>query len=162
MEVETSAGVARERIRTIGRILLGLFLIGAGIGHWTFAREGFQAQVPPWLPLDKDFVVLASGVVEILLGLAVLVVPNRLFGLPARAIVGWIAAAFFVAIFPGNISQLVTSIQENGVADSVGLVVRLFFQPLLVAWALWSTGAWRAWRQWVAERRATAPPAPRA
>ena len=142
-----------RHIRTLGRVLLGLFLIGAGIGHWTFAREGFQAQVPPWLPLDKDFVVLASGVVEILLGLAVLLAPQRLFGLRARVIVGWLAAAFFVAIFPGNISQLVTSIQEHGVADSVGLIVRLFFQPLLVAWALWSTGARKAWREWARARR---------
>ena len=142
-------------IRTIGRILLGVFLVGAGVSHLTILRAAFQAQVPPWLPLDKDFVVLASGVVEILLGLAVLLAAQRLFGLPARIIVGWVAAAFFVAIFPGNISQLVTSVQEYGVADSVGLIVRLFFQPLLVAWALWSTGAWKA-------MRATAPPAPRA
>ena len=142
-------------IRTIGRILLGVFLVGAGVSHLTILRAAFQAQVPPWLPLDKDFVVLASGVVEILLGLAVLLAPQRLFGLPARVIVGWIAAAFFVAIFPGNISQLVTSIKEHGVADSVGLIVRLFFQPLLVAWALWSTGAWKAWRDWLRARRAS-------
>jgi uncharacterized membrane protein len=140
-------------IRTIGRILLGLVLLGAGIGHWTFAREGFQAQVPPWLPLDKDFVVLASGVVEILLGLALLLAPARLFGLPARTIVGWAVAAFFVAIFPGNISQLVTSVEKVGLDDSIHLVVRLFFQPLLVAWALWSTGAWKAWREWARARR---------
>jgi uncharacterized membrane protein len=145
-----------RHLRTIGRILLGLFLIGAGIGHWTFAREGFQAQVPPWLPLPEDFVVLASGVVEILLGLAVLLAPQRLLGLPARIIVGWVAAAFFVAIFPGNISQLVTSIQEHGAGESAGLIVRLFFQPLLVAWALWSTGAWKAWRDRARARRADA------
>jgi uncharacterized membrane protein len=150
-------------IRHAGRILLGLFLVGAGVGHWTFAREAFQAQVPPWLPLDKDFVVLASGVVEILLGLAVLIAPLRVFGLPARVIVGWVVAAFFVAIFPGNISQLVTSVERVGLDDSIHLVVRLLFQPLLVAWALWSTGAWKAWRDWLAERRApTGSPAPRA
>ena len=140
-------------IRTIGRILLGVFLVGAGVSHLTILRAAFQAQVPPWLPLDKDIVVLASGVVEILLGVAVLVVPHRLFGLPARVIVGWVVAAFFVAIFPGNISQLVTSVETVGLDDSIHLVVRLFFQPLLVAWALWSSGAWRA---------LTARPAPRA
>ncbi len=98
--------------------------------------------------------MLASGVVEIALGLAVLLVPQRLFGLPARFIVGWVTAAFFVAIFPGNISQLVTSVQTVGLDDSIHLVVRLFFQPLLVAWALWSTGALWAWREWVRARRA--------
>ena len=152
-----------RHLRTIGRVLLGLFLVGAGVSHLTVLREAFQAQVPPWLPLDKDFVVLASGVVEIALGLAVLLTPPRLFGLPARAIVGWVAAAFFVAIFPGNISQLVTSVETVGLDDSIHLVARLFFQPLLVAWALWSTGAWRAWRTWLAERGALrAPRAPRA
>ena len=99
------------------------------------------------LPLDKDFVVLASGVVEILLGLAVLLTPLRFRSLSSRAIVGWIVAAFFVAIFPGNISQMVTSVETVGLDDSIHLVVRLFFQPLLVAWALWSTGAWKAWRE---------------
>ena len=143
-------------IRTIGRILLGVFLIGAGVGHLTILREAFQAQVPPWLPFDKDFVVLTSGVVEVLLGVAVLVVPQRPFGLPARVIVGWVVAAFFVAIFPGNISQLVTSVETVGLDDSIHLVVRLFFQPLLVAWALWSTGAWKAWRVWANARRAAA------
>ena len=153
-EADAPSNVGRERLRTAGRILLGLFLVGAGIGHLTILRAAFQAQVPPWLPLDKDFVVLASGVVEILLGVAVLVVPHRLFGLPARVIVGWVVAAFFVAIFPGNISQLVTSVETVGLDDSIHLVVRLFFQPLLVAWALWSSGAWRALRTWGAERRA--------
>jgi uncharacterized membrane protein len=151
-----------RHLRTIGRVLLGLFLVGAGVSHLTVLRKAFQAQVPPWLPLDKDFVVLASGVVEILLGLAVLLAPSRMFGLPARVIVGWVAAAFFVAIFPGNISQLVTSVETVGLGESIHLVVRLFFQPLLVAWALWSTGAWNAWREWMRARRATAPRAPRA
>ncbi len=146
--------MVRDRIRTIGRILLGLFLIGAGIGHWTIAREGFQAQVPPWLPFDKDFVVLASGAVEILLGLAVLLVPQRMLGLPARIIVGWVAAAFFIAIFPGNISQLVTVVQTGDRRTvSTCVIARLFGQPLLVAWALWSTGAFRALVGWIRAKR---------
>ena len=145
-----------RHLRTIGRVLLGLFLVSAGVSHLTVLREAFQAQVPPWLPLDKDFVVLASGVVEIALGLAVTLTPQRLLGLPARAIVGWVTAAFFVAIFPGNISQLVTSVETVGLDDSIYLVVRLFFQPLLVAWALWSTGAWKASRDWTKTRRRTA------
>ena len=128
--------------RTIGRVLLGLFLVGAGVGHLTIAREGFQAQVPPWLPFDVDFVVVASGIVEITLGLALLLLTRY------RIAVGWIAALFFLAIFPGNISQLFVHTAAEGWdnAMAVALGVRLLFQPLLVLWALWSTGAWMWWR----------------
>ena len=128
--------------RTIGRVLLGLFLVGAGVGHLTIAREGFQAQVPPWLPFDVDFVVVASGIVEITLGLALLLLTRY------RIAVGWIVALFFLAIFPGNISQLFVHTAAEGWDNSmaVALGIRLLFQPLLVAWALWSTGAWTWWR----------------
>ena len=125
-----------------GRILLGLFLALAGTGHLTVLRQEFHAQVPPWIPLDADFVVVVSGVVEITLGLALIVAPRRV-----RPLVGWVVAAFFVAVFPGNISQYVTGTSAFGLNSDTARLVRLFFQPLLVAWALWSTGAWRAWRQ---------------
>ena len=133
--------------RTIGRVLLGLFLVGAGVSHLTILRQEFQAQVPTWLPLDVDFVVVASGLVEITLGLAVLFVARY------RIIVGGVVALFFLAIFPGNISQLFVHTAAAGWADSttVALGVRLLFQPLLVGWALWSTGALTALRA----RRAT-------
>lgn len=134
------AGPLRH-VRTLGRGALGLFLANAGIGHLTFARQEFQAQVPEWVPLDKDAVVLASGVVEVALGLALLLTPRR-----HRPLVGWVAAAFFVAIFPGNISQLVTRTDAFGLNSDTARAVRLLFQPVLVAWALWSTGAWRAFR----------------
>lgn len=129
-------------IRLAGRVLLGLFLAFAGTGHLTSLRQEFQAQVPPWVPLDADFVVVASGVVEITLGLGLIVAPRRV-----RPLVGWVVAAFFVAVFPGNISQYVTGTSAFGLTSDTARLVRLFFQPLLVAWALWSTGAWRAWRQ---------------
>lgn len=123
------------------RILLGFFLMTAGIAHLTVARRDFQAQVPDWVPADKDFVVLASGVVEITLGGALLVLGR--FRVP----VGWLVAAFFVAIFPGNISQFVTRTDAFGLNSDAARGVRLAFQPLLVLWALWSTGAFRARRQ---------------
>lgn len=125
-------------VRTVGRVLLGLFLVGAGVGHLTFARQGFQAQVPPWLPFDADFVVVASGIVEITLGLAVLLLTRY------RTAVGWVVALFFLAIFPGNISQLFVHTTAEGWMNpaTVALGIRLLFQPLLVAWAFWSTGAW--------------------
>lgn len=136
-----STGHGSGLLRSAGRLLLGGALIGAGIGHLTNLREEFQAQVPPWLPMDPDFVVVASGVVEVGLGAALILAPRRL-----RPAVGWTTAAFFVAIFPGNISQYVTGTDAFGLTSDNARLVRLFFQPLLVAWALWSTGAWRAWR----------------
>jgi uncharacterized membrane protein len=127
--------------RTIGRIALGAVLLLAGTTHLTVAREEFGAQVPTWLPLDKDFVVLASGVAEIALGGALVALPRR------KAAVGWVVAAFFVAIFPGNISQLVTRTDAFGLNSDAARSIRLIFQPLLVIWALWSTGAFRQWRE---------------
>jgi uncharacterized membrane protein len=133
----------RTRPRTAGRLALGAFLAFAGVSHLTTAREEFQAQVPTWVPLDPDTVVVASGVVEVALGAALIAVGGR-----HRALVGWVVAAFFVAIFPGNISQLVTRTDAFGLDSDAARAVRLLFQPLLVVWALWSTGAWRAWRAW--------------
>lgn len=131
-----STGVAR----TLARLALGGALAFAGTSHLTVARQEFRAQVPDWFPLDHDLVVLASGVVEILLGAALL--SGR-----RRRQVGWIAAAFFVVIFPGNIAQYVEGTDGFGLDTDRARLVRLFFQPVLVAWALWSTGAWRAWRR---------------
>ncbi|MFI7584056.1 hypothetical protein ACH9DO_09705 [Kocuria sp. M1N1S27] len=127
--------------RTIGRVLLGLVLLGAGIGHLTVAREEFVAQVPRWVPVPDDVVVLGSGVVEIVLGAALVVLPRW------RVALGWLAAAFFVAVFPGNVSQYLTRTDAFGLDTDRARAVRLLFQPLLVLWALWSTGAWRAWRR---------------
>ena len=126
--------------QTAFRLLLGAFLLFAGITHLTVARESFQAQVPRWVPLPMDIVVIASGIVEIALGGALIALPRR------RTIVGWIVAAFFVAIFPGNISQYVERIDSFGLDTDRARLVRLLFQPLLVIWALWATGAWRAAR----------------
>ena len=122
-----------ELIRKGFQVLLGGALIYAGITHLTTNRTEFQAQVPTWVPLSADFVVLASGVVEILLGLA-------LASLQYRRQVGWITAAFFVAIFPGNISQYVNGIDAFGLDTDQARLTRLFFQPVLVLWALWGTG----------------------
>lgn len=127
--------------RTLGRLALGAGLLVAGVSHLSVGRQEFQAQVPPWVPLDADLVVLASGVLEIALGAALVAVGPR-----RRALVGWLVAAFFVAVFPGNISQLVTRTDAFGLDTDQARAVRLVFQPLLVVWALWSTGAWRAWR----------------
>jgi uncharacterized membrane protein len=118
-------------------VTLGLFLLFTGIGHLTFGREEFTAQVPDWLPVADDLVVVGSGVAELALGTALIALPRH------RVAVGWIVAAFFVAIFPGNVSQYVNHVDAFGLTSDVARAVRLVFQPVLVLWALWSTGAWR-------------------
>jgi uncharacterized membrane protein len=120
------------------RILLGAFLVFAGVSHLTVARTEFLAQVPTWLPVNGDLVVILSGIAEIVLGLALI------FLFKQRVLVGLATAAFFVLIFPGNISQYVNRIDAFGLNTDQARLVRLFFQPLLVVWALWATGAWRA------------------
>ncbi|MBO3095893.1 DoxX family protein [Cellulomonas dongxiuzhuiae] len=127
--------------RTIGRVALGGFLAFAGTSHLTFAREEFQAQVPSWVPVDTDLVVVGSGVVEIALGAALVAAPARY-----RPWVGAAAAAFFVAVFPGNVAQYVEGNDGFGLDTDAKRLARLPFQGALVLWALWSTGAWRAWR----------------
>jgi uncharacterized membrane protein len=141
LDHEPSQSPGGSRRRRAGRILLGVFLLVAGVSHLTWNRAAFQAQVPPWVPLEADIVVLASGYVEIALGLGLLLLRRR------RAAVGWIVAAFFVAVFPGNISQFATATDSFGLNSDLSRGVRLLFQPLLVLWALWCTGAWQAWRR---------------
>jgi uncharacterized membrane protein len=126
-------------VQRISQVVLGSALMYAGIGHLTTNRTEFQAQVPTILESIADFVVLASGVVEIVLGLLLASLRNRV-------VVGWVVAVFFVAIFPGNISQYVNQVDAFGLDSDRARFIRLFFQPLLVLWALWSTGAWSAWR----------------
>ena len=121
----------------ISQVVLGLALTYAGITHLTTSRVEFQAQVPTILKSIADFVVLASGVVEIALGLSLI------FLWRYRVQVGWVVAAFFVAIFPGNISQYLNHVDAFGLDSDRARFIRLFFQPLLVLWALWSTGAWK-------------------
>ena len=128
-------------VQKAGQVLLGLALAYAGFTHLTSSRLEFQAQVPTVFKDYADFVVLASGVVEIVLGLSLL-------GLwRFRVQVGLIVAAFFVAVFPGNISQYINQVDAFGLDSDRARLTRLFFQPALVIWALWSTGAWRSYRR---------------
>lgn len=125
-------------LQNVLRVILGLLMVLAGIGHLTFQREEFQAQVPRWLPGDPtfmDFVVLASGVTEIALGLAMV------FWTRHKIKAGIALAIFYVLIFPGNISQYTNGIDAFGLDTDRKRLIRLFFQPVLILWALWSTGA---------------------
>lgn len=123
-----------ENIKKAARILLGAGLITAGIGHLTFARKPFQAQVPDWVPLKKDDTVVYSGLVEIALGTALVLSPKKY-----EDAIGKIAAGLFVAVFPGNISQYTHKRSAFGLDTDAKRFLRLFFQPVLVYWALKST-----------------------
>jgi len=125
-------------LRKLPQMVLGLALAYAGVGHLTTSRQEFQAQVPTVFADYADFVVLASGVVEIALGVGLIALWKY------RVQIGWVVAAFFVAIFWGNISQYINGVDAFGLNSDSARLIRLFFQPLLVMWALGSTGAWRA------------------
>jgi len=130
--------------QNIMRVVLGSFMILAAIGHFTFQRADFQAQVPNWIPLEKDLVVILSGVVEISLGLAMI------FWTKQKVRVGIVLAIFYVLIFPGNIAQYMNGTDAFGLNTDQSRLIRLFFQPVLIVWALWSTGVFH----YIKERRA--------
>jgi uncharacterized membrane protein len=121
-----------SKLRTVTRIVLGSSLVFAGVGHLTFARRAFQAQVPEWVPVDVDATVILSGVSEIGLGAALISGVKRKF-------VGRFAAAFFVAVFPGNLSQWRNHRDSLGLDTDTKRLIRLPFQIPLIATALWST-----------------------
>lgn len=133
-------------VKLFFRLLLGIFMTYAGFSHLTIARQEFVAQVPVWMqftPEFTDFVVLASGVVEIALGLGMLFLWKK------KAIVGALLALFYVLIFPGNINQYVNHIDAFGLDTDQARFIRLFFQPVLIFLALWSTGGTKYWKLWI-------------
>lgn len=130
--------------RTAGRLLLGTAMVGAGVLHLTTHRHEFQALVPAWFPLDEDLTVVGSGIVEIALGAAFVALPRH------QRFLGGALAVLLVAVFPGNIGQYVEQVDAFGLDSDRERLARLFFQPLLVLWALWA-GSWfdRHVERWV-------------
>lgn len=135
-------------LKAIFRTLLGAALLFAGVSHLTTQRTEFQAQVPAWVPISENFVVIVSGLVEITLGLTLIALLVKQLE-RHRIAVGLIVAAFFIVIFPGNIGQFVEHKDAFGLDTDGARFTRLLFQPLLVAWALWSTGAWPTVKEYV-------------
>ncbi|QDB79514.1 DoxX family membrane protein [Georgenia sp. 311] len=131
-------------LRTAARLALGLAMVGAGVGHLTSQREEFQAQVPDWFPVDADLTVVVSGVAEIALGASFLALPRH------KRVIGALLAVFYVVIFPGNVAQWLEGTDAFGLDTDRKRLVRLFFQPLLVLWALYGGG-------WLARRREPDP-----
>ena len=133
--------IRTSTLQKVFRILLAVFMIYTGFSHLTFNRIDFQSQVPDWVPFSKDLVVILSGIVEMILGLTLL------FWKKQRVNIGWFLALFFILIFPGNVAQYLGGKDGFDVLDTDrARLIRLFFQPVLIAWALWSSGAWKAWR----------------
>ena len=128
-------------LKSLAQIALGAFLLSAGISHLDSNRKEFLAQVPTWLPLDADFVVIASGLVEIALGISL--IASTFIFTKYRKWVGLSVAIFFILIFPGNINQYVNQIDAFGLDTDTKRLIRLFFQPPFVIWALWSSGAFK-------------------
>jgi uncharacterized membrane protein len=138
MKENTYQESKQDKLKTTGRNLLGLMLVSTGISHLTWARVEFRAQVPDWVPVSKDLTVMLSGIAELALGGALILLPGQ------KIAVGWAVATFFVLIFPGNIAQFIDARDAFGLNSDLARGIRLLFQPVLVIWALWSTGAWLA------------------
>lgn len=132
--------VTTGTVQNVFRIVLGSFMILAAVGHLTFQRLEFQAQVPDWVPMSKDLVVILSGIVELALGIWMIFLPKF------KVYAGVTLAIFYVLVFPGNIAQYVNDTSAFGLDTEKKRFVRLLFQPVLIYWALWCTGAIRAWR----------------
>ena len=134
MEIRTTP------LQNVFRVILGIAMLYIGIGHFTFSRIEFQAQVPTWLTSEEnliDFIILASGIVEIILGALMI------WGGKLKVKTGIALAIFYILIFPGNINQYVNGIDAFNLNTDTKRLVRLFFQPLLLLWAVWSTGGLR-------------------
>lgn len=130
-----------SRTRAAARFLLAALLVFSGLSHLLWARKGYRVAVPDWVvdiaPIDKDAVVVASGAVEVLLGAALIGLPHE------RHRIGATIAAFFVAVFPGNVHQWRSGQSAPLLRTDRARFTRLFLQPVLVAWALWSTSGER-------------------
>ena len=125
-------------IQIIFRVLLGSIMLYIGIAHLSFKRIEFQAQVPTWLTTNEgvmDLVVLISGYIEIAFGVLMIL------GGKLKIKTGIALGIFYVLIFPGNINQYINEIDSLRLDSDNKRLIRLFFQPLLVLWAFWSTGA---------------------
>lgn len=138
LEAARSASGRPERLfAAVLRVAAGLMLLWAGITHLTIARIEFQAQVPQWFPADPNAVVLISGVLEILIGGAVVVLRRW------RALAGLVMTLFLIAVFPGNIAQYLDHVDGFGLDTDQARLMRLVYEPVLWAWAFFPSNAWR-------------------
>ncbi|MFK4762081.1 hypothetical protein ACI3KS_14190 [Microbacterium sp. ZW T5_45] len=127
-------------MKAAARGVLALLLAVAGVMHFTQTR-GFRVVVPDWATrvsrLDADTIVIASGAAEIALATGLVALPKE------RRRIGWATAIFFAAVFPGNVHQWRTRRSAPGLDTDARRFGRIFLQPVLIAWAVWSTSGAR-------------------
>lgn len=104
---------------------MGLLYIAAGIYHLV-SPETYLRIMPPWLPAHK-FLVLLSGITEVLLGLLIIHPFTR-----TRA--AWGIILLLIAVFPANIQMMLNYWRENSPLLWV-TVLRLPLQGALLVWA---------------------------
>ena len=131
--VAPDAQPGSDALRSPLRWLLAAFMLFAGGAHLV-SSDSFMGQLPGWLPARTP-IVLASGVIEIGFGLALVLTTGA-----RRRRVGLALAVFFVLVFPGNLYQAIAGTDAFGLDTPAKRWGRLVVQPLLIVWALWSTG----------------------
>ena len=116
------------RIKTALKMLLAVFMVGAGTTH--FVNPDFFLKImPPYLPWHLPLVQL-SGLFEIALGLLLLV--PRFSRLAA-----WGIVALLIAVFPANI--YLYQHQDLLPASPLVHLLRLPLQAVFILWAWWYT-----------------------
>ena len=116
-----------------GRLALSAMLVVTGVTHFT-ATEALVAMVPPVLPAPGAL-VYATGVAELVFAVLLLVRPT-----PA---LGWILAAFFLALLPANIYSAWEEVGLGG-HGAAYLWFRVPLQLLFLVWAVYFTRDGRA------------------
>ena len=115
----------------IGLVVAAIVYVLAGALHF-IKTDVYLRIMPPYIPWHL-FMVRASGVLEILGGLGLLIPQTR------RA-AAWGLVALLIAVFPANIYMATNPIDTG--AESIAPELRwgrLALQPLLIWWILWCT-----------------------
>jgi uncharacterized membrane protein len=110
---------------------LAVAMVFAGVSHLLMPTP-FVQHLPEWVP-GRDPLVALTGVLEIALGVALVYSKQR------RSLAGLAVAAFLVAVFPANVYVAVAAVDVEGQPGGAYPWIRLPFQALFIAWALWST-----------------------
>jgi uncharacterized membrane protein len=115
-----------------GRVALAVMLFVTASAHF-FDRASLVAMVPSFVPA-RAALVYATGAAELLFAVALLARP--------RPWLGWVLAAFFVALLPANVYSALAGVGLGGHGPGY-LLFRVPLQLLFIAWALIATKAVR-------------------
>ena len=122
-------------LRGLFAIAGGLFFTYAGVLHFT-DTSWFEPIVPPNLG-SATFWVLASGVVEIAVGISLILPKTRKLG-------GYASAALLVMLYPANLYMWIYDVElgDGASLSATGHVFRLFAQIGGILLSLW-IAEWR-------------------